>query len=77
MTNRATQTADGRVFSYCSDLCEIAGIGTGLHNAPEPKAITQPTGGTAAIAQAAAEARRKQLATDAIKTGQPVKLALS
>lgn len=76
-TNRAVQTADSRVFSYCSDVCEIENVGTGIHNAPEPKQVQQPTGGATAIAQAAAEARRRQLANDAIKNGEPIKVALS
>jgi hypothetical protein len=77
-TSRVTRTFDGRILSFCSDVCQIKSIETGSHNAPEPKQVQQVAGGgAAAIAQAAAEARRRQLATDAIKAGEPAKVSLS
>lgn len=57
---RLIQTPDGRVLSYCSDVCEIQGARSGQHNTPEPKKIIEASD-PAAIAQAAA-------AADAAKT---------
>ena len=76
-TNRAIQTADNRLFSYCSDVCEIDGIKSGRHNAIEPKTVQPAQGGAAAIAMAAAEARRKQLADENIRAGKPATVSLS
>lgn len=77
-SNRAVQRADGlAVFSYCSDLCEVKGIESGNHNTPEPKTLAPVTGGSAAIALAAAEARRKQLTDEKLREGAPVNVKLS
>ena len=75
-TNRAIQRADGKVLSYCSDLCTVKAIEKGDLNSPEPQQVQQATGGAGAIALAAAEARRRQLATQALKDGQPTKVSL-
>lgn len=76
-TNRAIQTSDNRVFSYCSDVCEVEGVKTGQHSAIEKKTVQTATGGAAAIAMAAAEARRKQLTDEKIREGKPVQVSLS
>jgi hypothetical protein len=76
-SNLAVQTADSRMFSVCSTLCLVEVAKLGKFDPIEPKQIQETTGGTGAIALAAAEARRKQLANDALKKGEPVKLALS
>ena len=72
-TVRLVQTADQRVFSYCSDLCEIAGIETGLHNIQEKPKVEIPQGSAQAqIAAAAVAAKRSENASKAIKDGQPI-----
>jgi hypothetical protein len=72
---RVTQTADGRNLVYCSDVCEVKAIGTGVHNILEqPKIAVGNPAAIAAAAQAAANARQTN---EAIKTGQPAKVQLS
>ncbi len=74
-SSRVIQTGDGRNFVYCSDQCEIAGIGSGVHNIPEQKKVVEVEGtGTAAIAIAAEAAKNAEQATKAIKDGKPAKL---
>ncbi len=74
-SNRVVLTADGRNFSYCSDMCMLAGVESGLFNMPEPAKVEIPTGSaTAQIAAAAAAAKRQAEAQTAIKTGAPVTL---
>ena len=71
-TVREIQTADGRNFSYCSDLCEVAGVGTEEHNPPKPKAVEVPNGNaTEAIRVAAQAAAARDKATADIKAGRP------
>lgn len=71
---RIVKSADGRTFLYCSDVCEVKGIGTGQHNRPEPKKIIGDAGSAAAVAQAAAAAEQAKKATEALKQGQGVTL---
>jgi hypothetical protein len=72
---RQVTTLDQRMLAYCSDLCELAGIETGVHNIPEPKKIIETGGASAAQVQAAAEAaKRAEAATAALKSGGPVTL---
>ncbi|SRR6266576_1575692 len=74
-TNRMVQTADRRVFSYCSDLCNVAGIETGLHNVQEAPKVAIPQGSAQAqIAAAAAAAKAQEQATKAIKEGGAIQL---
>jgi hypothetical protein len=74
-TTRIIQTGDGRNFSYCSDLCEIAGIETTLHNVQEAPKVAIPTGSAQAqIAAAAAAAKLAENATKAMKDGSPITL---
>ena len=70
---RLIQTPDGRVFSYCSDVCEITGARTGQHNLPEPKKIIEAANPAAVAAAAqAAEAARNSDANLKAGTGGPV-----
>jgi len=69
---REVATVDRRQLSYCSDLCEAAGVGTGIHNKPERKRIITPGSNPAEVnlaAQAAAHARQ---ANEALHSGAPV-----
>ena len=71
-TVRVVQTADGRNFSYCSDLCEVAGVGTEEHNPLKPKVVEAPSGNaTEAIRLAALAAQARDKATADIKAGRP------
>jgi hypothetical protein len=74
--SRVVQTGDGRNFVYCSDECEVVGIGTGSHNIPEKKQVAEVTGGDAAIKMAALQAQAAEEATRAIKGGKPSKLQI-
>lgn len=77
-TSRFIQTSDQRTFLYCSDLCEIAGIESKLHNVQEAPKVEIPTGGAQAqIAAAAAAAKRAEEANKAIKEGKPTAVHLS
>ena len=72
---RVVQTADGRNVVYCSDICTVKGVETGVLNIPEqPKIAMGNPAAIAAAAQAAANARQTN---EAIKTGQPAKVQLS
>lgn len=77
-SNRVVLTADGRNFGYCSDLCTVTGLESGLFNMPEPKAVEIPTGSAQAqIQAAAAAARQREEATKAIKSGEGTKLHIA
>jgi hypothetical protein len=77
-TSRFVQTGDQRTFLYCSDLCELAGIESKLHNVQEAPKVEIPTSGAQAqIAAAAAAAKRAEEANRAIKDGKPVTLHTS
>lgn len=67
-TYRTIQTGDGRVFGYCTDICEIEAVKSGVHNMPEEKKVdTNATpGNIAALAQKAKEAK---LAEAALRSG--------
>ena len=70
-TLRYVQTVDQRLLAYCSDVCEVEGIKTGLHNMPQKKLIE--SGATPAqVAQAAAQAKAAELASAALKSGGQV-----
>lgn len=58
-------------FLYCSDVCEIKGAGTAIHNLPEPKKIIEATASAEQIRAAAEAAKAAEAATAAIKAGQP------
>jgi len=75
-TTRVTQTADGRNLVYCSDVCEVAGVGSGKHNIPEPPKIVSATN-QAAIAAAAQAAANAKAQDAAIRAGQPAKVQLT
>ena len=74
---RIIQTVDSRNLLYCSDACEIKGAATGIHNLPEPKKIIEGVASSAQIEAAAAAAKQAELATAAIKSGQPVNVKLT
>lgn len=59
---RVCQTGDNRAFSYCSDVCEVKGVTTKLHNLQEAPKIIAATEGQIkeAAAQAEAEASVNQ-----------------
>ena len=76
-TNIVLQTPDKRVFSICSTLCLVKSASAGLFDPVEPKTIQTAPGGIAAIAAAAAEARRKQKADEDIRAGKPATVSLS
>jgi hypothetical protein len=70
---RTIQTLDGRLFTYCTDKCEIEATSDGVHNKPEAKQIIDASANPAGqLQQAAAEAAAAQEATKALKAG-PVK----
>lgn len=74
-TGRFVQTSDQRNFLYCSDLCTIAGVETGLLNYQEAPKVQLPTGSAQAqIAAAAAAAKQQELANAALKSGSPITL---
>ena len=75
-TTRVTQTADGRNLVYCSDVCEVKGVGSGKHNIPEPQKIVAASN-PAAIAAAAAAAAHARNAEQAIRQGKPTKVQLT
>lgn len=72
---RFVQSSDGRNFAYCSDTCEVKGVGSGLHNQPEVKKIIADAPTPAAVAAAAAAAKNAEAANAAIKAGNPVTLS--
>jgi|ERR1700733_5812869 len=77
-TSRFVQTGDQRTFLYCSDLCEIAGIETKIHNVQEAPKVEIPTGGAQAqIAAAAAAAKAAEQANKALHEGKPASVKLS
>lgn len=71
---RIVQTFDQRGLLYCSDICEAQGVGTGQHNAPEPKKLIDGVATPAQIAQAAAAAKEAEAATKALKAGSGLTL---
>lgn len=75
-STRVIQTGDGRNFVYCSDECEVVGVGTGAHNLPEKKKLVEvPTAGAnEAIKIAAQAAKAAEEGTKAMKEGRPTKL---
>lgn len=73
---RSVQTGDGRSIGYCSDICEVNGIKSGLHNTPEPSKIV-PVANAAAVAAAAQAAANAKNADAAIRAGQPAKVQLT
>lgn len=70
---RIVKAQDGREFLYCSDICEIEQIKTGVHNPPEQKRIIE-AGSQAAVqaAAAAADAARQSDVNLKAGTGGPV-----
>lgn len=75
-TTRVIQTADGRNFTYCSDLCEVNGTGSGKHNIPEPKKIVETTN-PAAIAMAAQAAAQARQADQTLREGSGGKIQVA
>lgn len=73
---RVIQTGDGRNLVYCSDVCEVNGVGSGAHNPPEAKKVIEmPTGGSLdAIKKAAAAAKAAEEGTKALREGRPVNI---
>ena len=77
-TSRFVQTGDQRTFLYCSDLCEISGIESKLHNVQEAPKVEIPTvGAQAQIQAAAAAARAAEAANKALHEGKPASVKLS
>lgn len=65
---RVVQTGDNRSFAYCSDVCEVKAITTGVHNLKEVSKVALAT-----EADAKAAAAQAQAASDtdkALKTGE-------
>lgn len=75
-SHRLVRTADGRQLLFCSDICEVNSIKTGLHNAQEAPKVVGATN-QAAIALAAQAAANAKLQDAAIRSGQPAKVQLS
>lgn len=74
-TLRFVQTSDNRTFLYCSDLCNVEAVGTGVLNLKEQPKVAIPQGGAQAqIAAAAAAAARQAEANKALKEGSPITL---
>jgi hypothetical protein len=77
-TSRFVQTGDQRTFLYCSDLCEISGIESKLHNVQEAPKVEIPTSGAQAqIQAAAAAAKAAEAANKALHEGKPASVKLS
>lgn len=68
---RFVNLPDNRKFGYCSDECEIKGIGTGAHNPVQPKPVIH-TGSDQAIALAAQAQENARKAEAALKAGQGI-----
>lgn len=66
--NRLVKTPDGRVLVYCSDVCEIMGAKSGIHNLPEPKKIID-AGNQAAVNAAVAAANAAKASDENLKKG--------
>lgn len=66
---RQVTSLDQRVMSYCSDVCEVKGCGTGSHNLPEQKKIIAEPASALAVAAAAAAAERARLTNEALHKG--------
>jgi hypothetical protein len=74
-TVRPVRTSDGRVYSYCSDLCEISGIEAGLHNPIEKPKVEVAQGSMQAQIAAALEMKKRQEEFNkAVKNGGPITL---
>lgn len=73
-TTRTVTTPDGRVLVYCTDVCEVSGVSSGVHNKPEEKKIINIEEGKAQIAmRQMAELAAKQAESDrALKAGAPI-----
>ncbi len=70
-TDRHVATFDGRSLGYCSDVCEVEGVKSGVHAPPEKKVIQMPTGDAmAAIRAAAAQQAADIEGTKALKEGR-------
>ena len=70
---RITKTSDNREFLYCSDVCEIEQIKSGVHNPPEQKRIIDAASPAAVkAAAAAADAARQSDVNLKSGTGGPV-----
>ncbi len=77
-TNSVVSTADNRVFSFCSTLCLVKAASAGLFDPVEPKQVQPVQGsGIAAVAAAAAEARRKAQADQNIRDGKPAQVQIA
>jgi hypothetical protein len=64
-----------KVFVYCSDVCEVQGVQSGLHNPVEKKIISMPTGDAlAAVKAAAAAAEAARVGTQALREGRDVSI---
>lgn len=75
---RTITTDDQRVFSYCSDVCEVDAITSGEHNKKEEKKVVSiDTNTEFQIKQAAELARQAAEATQNLKDGKPVTLHTS
>jgi hypothetical protein len=68
---RRVVTSDNRMLVYCSDACELEGIGTGEHNRPLPKKIIDGIATAQQVQAAAQAAALAEEATKALKAGPP------
>lgn len=67
--------ADGRVYAYCSDTCEVKAVTAGAHNKEEKKVVEMPTGSAReAILRAAQAAKAAEEGSRALKEGRPVNI---
>ena len=73
-TYRTIQTGDGRVFGYCSDICELEAVKTGTHNMPEGKPKVETNVSPAAVAAAAAAQVQARKADKAIRNGGNIQI---
>lgn len=76
-TQRLVNTPFGKTFFYCSDKCELAGIGEAKHNPPVPSALVQGAPSQAAIQAALASAKAAKEANEAIKAGKPANIVVT
>ncbi len=75
-STRVTQTADGRNFAYCSDICEVEGVKTGKHNIPEAPKVTG-SASAADISAAAAMVKARADADKALREGTPTNIQIT
>ena len=68
-------TGDQRNLCYCSDVCEVKGITTGVHNLKEKPKVAVAS--EAEVKQAVAAAENEAKVTEALKTGEGDKIQIT